>query len=129
MASESIRPSASWAIDSEPIQARGIIVKQASAPISKSSFSWFLKKTIENKIKQANKQANKQAKGKERKTNKQAKKKNDDLWGLWMAKKSRATLWTNKILDQNRCQLVAAVVTSLDLFFFFLVPKPRGILS
>ena len=35
-----------------------------------------------------------------------------------MAKKSRATLWTNKILDQNRCRLVAAVVTSLDLFFF-----------
>ena len=66
-----MRPKAEWAIDSEPIQARGIIVKQASAPISKSSFSWFLKKTIENKIKQANKQA----KGKERKTNKQAKKK------------------------------------------------------
>ena len=43
-----------------------------------------------------------------------------------MAKKSRSTLWTNKILDQNRCRLVAAVVISLD---FFLVPKPRGILS
>ena len=34
-----------------------------------------------------------------------------------MAKKSRATLWTNKILDQNRCRLVAAVVISLDFFF------------
>ena len=48
------------------------------------------------------------------------------MWGLWMAKKSRATLWTNTILDQNRCRLVAAVVTSLELFFFFRVPKPRG---
>ena len=36
-----------------------------------------------------------------------------------MAKKSRATLWTTKILDQTRCRLVAAVVISLDLFFFF----------
>ena len=35
-----------------------------------------------------------------------------------MAKKSRAILCTNEILDQNRCRLVAAVVTSLDLFFF-----------
>ena len=61
--------------------------------------------------------SNKQAKGKETKTNKQAKRKND-LWGLWMAKKSRATLWTNKILHQNRCRLVATVVISLDLFFF-----------
>ena len=34
-----------------------------------------------------------------------------------MAKKSRATLWTNKISDQNRCRLVAAVVTSLEFFF------------
>ena len=35
-----------------------------------------------------------------------------------MAKKSRATLCTNKILDHNRCRLVAAVVISLDFFFF-----------
>ena len=34
-----------------------------------------------------------------------------------MAKKSRATLWTNKTLDQNRCRLVAVVVTSLEFFF------------
>ena len=33
-----------------------------------------------------------------------------------MAKKSRSTS-TNKILDQNRCRLVAAVVISLDFFF------------
>ena len=47
-----------------------------------------------------------------------------------MAKKSRATLWTNTILDQNRCRLVAAVVTSLELFFFFLeFQSPGGILS
>ena len=43
-----------------------------------------------------------------------------------MAKKSRATLWTNKILDQNRCRLVAAVVTSLDLVFFFFSSKAQG---
>ena len=63
----------------------------------------------------SNKQTSKRKRN-EKQTNKQKKK---DLWGLWMAKKSRATLWTNKILDQNRCRLVAAVVTSLDLFFFF----------
>ena len=41
-----------------------------------------------------------------------------------MAKKSRVTLRTKKILDQNRCRLVAAVVTSLDLFFYS--PKTQG---